>query len=179
MFSNSCPYIFKLRKSGLFRKEAKPTKSKRRPLAAKCKSRVLPIWCAVSYVRFAHSVGAQMQKKIPFGIYLSILLGKLRKSLLFRKEAKPTKSKRRLKAVFLQKSCFADMVRRILRSLRSLRSASNAKKNPFRDFVFAFSYYRNFVHFAYSVRLPMQKKIPFGILFLHMVRRQGFEPGTH
>ena len=51
-------------------------------------------------------------KKIPFGIYLSILLGILRKSLLFRKEAKPTKSKRRPLAVFLQKSCFADMVRR-------------------------------------------------------------------
>ena len=25
----------------------------------------------------------------------------------------------------------------------------------------------SYVHFAYSVRLPMQKKIPFGILFLH------------
>ena len=92
---------------------------------------------------------AHNAKKNPFGIYLSILLGKLRKSLLFRKEAKPTKSKRRPLAVFLQKSCFADMVR------------------------------RNFVHFAYSVRLPMQKKIPIGILFLHLVRRQGFEPGTH
>ena len=126
MFSSSCPYIFRLRKSLLFRKG---TKSATR--------RYGELLLAVSY---QPNFGAWriMQKKIPFGIYLSILLGILRKSLLFRKEAKPTKSKRRPLAVFLQKSCFADMVR------------------------------RNFVRFAYFVRLPMQKKIPFGILFLHI-----------
>ena len=121
----------------------------------------LPSPCAVSYVRFAHSVRLPMQKKIPFGIYLSILLGILRKSLLFRKEAKPTKSKRRLLAAKCKSRVLPIWC--AVTSFASLTPlAHKCEQNPFRDFAFAYLYCRNYV------RRIMQKKIPFGILLLHI-----------